>query len=40
MGAANNLVKEISLQCQLTAEGLDIITEKLTNTMDSVRELK
>ena len=40
MGAANDLVKEIILRSQLTAEGLDIITEKLTNTMDSVRKLK
>ena len=40
MGAATNLVKEIQLICQLTAEGLDIITEKVTNTMDSVRGLK
>ena len=39
MGAANHFVKEIELMCQLTAEGLDIITEKLNNTMDSVRRL-
>ena len=39
MAAANDLVKEIELRCQLTAEGLDIITEKLTNTMDNVRRL-
>ena len=38
--AANNLVKEIELRCQLTAEGLDIITEKLTHTMDSVRSFR
>ena len=37
--AANNLVK-IELRCQLTAEGLDIITEKLTHTMDSVRSFR
>ena len=38
--AANNLVKEIELRCQLTAEGLDIITEKLTHTTDSVRSFR
>ena len=38
--AAINIVKEIVLNCQLTAEGLDIITKKLTNTIDSVRTLK
>ena len=40
IGSANNLVKEIILYCQLTAEGLDIITKMLTNTMDSVRTLE
>ena len=40
MVAATNLVNEINFSCQLTAEGLDIITEKLSNTMDSVRKLK
>ena len=40
MAAANDLVKEIELRCQLTAEGLDIITKKLTNTMDSVIRLR
>ena len=38
--AAINIVKEIELDCQLTAEGLDIVTKKLTNTIDSVRTLK
>ena len=38
--AAINTVKEIVLDCQLTAEGLDIVTKKLTNTIDSVRTLK
>ena len=37
--SARDTVRSIELQCQLTAEGLDIITQKL-KTMENVKNLK
>ena len=39
MEAANDIMTKIGFRCCiLTAEGLNIITEKLTHTMDNVKD--
>ena len=38
--SASDAVKSITLMCQLTAEGLEIIVQKLTRSIESVTELK
>ncbi|KAL5517308.1 hypothetical protein EMCRGX_G002839 [Ephydatia muelleri] len=38
--SASDAVKSITLRCQLTAEGLEIIVQKLTRSLESVTELE
>ena len=38
--SARDAVKSITLRCQLTAEGLEIIVQKLTRSIESVTELE
>ena len=38
--SAHDAVKSIALRCQLTAEGLEIIVQKLTRSIESVTELQ
>ena len=38
--SAHDAVKSIALRCQLTAEGLEIIVQKLTRSIESVRKLE
>ena len=38
--SAHDTVKSIKLKCQLTAEGLEIIVQKLTRSIESVTELE